>query len=246
MSLPMDVYRAYHANGQPRKDWAVAIQNGEVVTRWGKSGGALQGGEPVQRMGKTAFDVKCRLTEIKERGPDKYRLLGRYMVSDEGVVDWEKNLADNSQAAAQQPSFNSNDYLAFMRKELLSDDWTVRIEEVIAGSSRYSIAVEKRGVSISHGNNVCLELVARNRQLNVAIQREQGPYGFLVALAVAKSLQAVVVDSQDRQIAMNHPVQLINSCFGQADPEIEETAYELGLLFRMNVRTDASIQTVSF
>jgi predicted DNA-binding WGR domain protein len=246
MSLAMEVYRSFYDNGQPRKDWAVAIQNAEVVTRWGKSGSRLQGGNPVQRNGKLAYVVMENLIHEKEHGTDRYQYLGSYLVDDNGVVDWESKGASNTQAPVRTPSFNSDDFLAFLRKELLPADWTQKVGESFAGCRRYSVGGDAISISISHEGLPCMEFVARNRQLNVAIKRDQGPYGLLAALAVAKSLQALVVDNQDKPIVFNQPIQIIKSLFGSATPEMEETAYELGLLFRMAFRADAVIQSVSF
>lgn len=246
MSLMMEVYRSYYDNGQPRKDWAVAIHNAEVVTRWGKSGSRLQGGDPVQRKGKPAHEVRAKLIHEKEHGSGQYQHLGSYMVDDDGDVNWLNKGASNTQAPVQATSFNSYDYPAYLRKELLPLDWTRKVVEAFAGCPRYSVAVGERSGSISHEGVVCLGFVELNRQLKVAVRRDQGPYGFLAALAVAKSLQALVVDNQEKPIAFHQPIQIIKSLFGSATPEMEETAYELGLLFRMAFRADASIQSVSF
>lgn len=246
MSLMMDVYRSYHDNGQPRKDWAVAVQHGEVITRWGKSGSRLQGGDPVKRKGKSAGDVMQNLIHEKEHGGDRYRFLGRHLVDDEGVVDWERQEEFKQQSSAQPATFKSDDYLAFMRKEMLPEGWEQKVADVFAACPRFSITVGEQLVSVRHEDTLCMTLVARNRQLNVALRRDQGPYGILAALAAAKSLQALVVDNHDKPIVSHQTIQFIKSSFGQSDPEMEESAYELGLLFRMSFREDASIQSVSF
>lgn len=246
MSLMMEVYRSYHDNGQPRKDWAVTIHNAEVVTRWGKSGSNLQGGDTVKRKGKPAYEVMAKLVHDKEHGPDRYQPMGLYLVDDVGVIDWERKGESKDQIPNQSLPFNSEDFLAFMRKESLPADWIQKVCGVFEGCRRYSIATGSLSLSISHESAACLEFVARNRQLNVAVKRDQGPYGLLAALAVAKSLQAVLVDDQNNPIVFHQPIQLLKSLFGSATPEMEEAACELGLLFRMSFRADASIQSVSF
>lgn len=246
MSLMMEVYRSYYDNGQPRKDWAVTIHNAEVVTRWGKSGSLLQGGDPVKRKGKPAYEVKAKLIQDKEDGPDRYQPMGLYLVDDDGVIEWERKGESKNQTPNQSLSFNSEDFLAFMRKESLPADWIQKVCGAFEGCHRYSIAAGSLSLSISHEGAACLEFLARNRQLNVAIKRDQGPYGLLAALAAAKSLQAVMVDDQNNPIVFHQPIQLLKSLFGSATPEMEEAAYELGLLFRMAFRADASIQSVSF
>lgn len=97
----MRVWQAYHQDGRPWKVWAAVIEGGGLYTRWGSAGQNLCSPKAVDLKGASASAALAKAERSKEDGPDRYRFMGEFDVSDAGEIDWEN---EGGKTAAAQPA----------------------------------------------------------------------------------------------------------------------------------------------
>lgn len=78
-----ELYRYAHADGTS-KDWAIALIDGAVDTRFGKTGAPLQGGPVERRLAGPHAEVRRRIDQKLSKG---YRRVGEVVMYEDGT--WE-------------------------------------------------------------------------------------------------------------------------------------------------------------
>lgn len=171
----MRVWRAEHADGSPRKDWAVVVIAGDLVTRHGAAGQKIHGGK-VKLNGLTPRE---RLRELEAEKRNKgYEFQGELEVSDGGEIDW----SGVKHKQSRQPKVDG--FFSFSQGSLARFDDAVQQRLVKAG---FKIAIQKDLVKIKMSDKEKLSFIVKQGKLQCAIPEQSFTNKMLVVLLYLSS-----------------------------------------------------------